>query len=80
MSDMVDVDAVTGREIMSEIYDKVEKDKIKELTKEFITLLTKSETNDDGKEFSPNYISSCRCMDGTRMNEIIKELKGRLTI
>lgn len=55
-------------------------EEILKLTKEFFGYLLKEESNDDGRVFHPNYISSCRCLDGKRMNEIIEELKERLDI
>jgi hypothetical protein len=67
--------AIIDREILNNM---VTSTAIIDLTRELITLLDKVETSDNGNEFRPNYISSCRCMDGTRLNEIVIELKKRL--
>jgi hypothetical protein len=46
------------------------------LWKEFIDLLEITEESDSGNRFRPNYIGSCRALDGQRMNQIIKEARG----
>lgn len=33
------------------------------------------EESDSGNEFHPNFISSCRTMDGVAMNNLLKQLK-----
>jgi hypothetical protein len=38
-------------------------------------LLEITEESDSGNKFRPNYIGSCRALDGQRMNQIIKEAK-----
>jgi hypothetical protein len=45
------------------------------LWKEFITLMEITEESDSGNEFRPNKISSCRAMDGKRLNEILAEAR-----
>jgi len=45
------------------------------LWKEFITLMEITEESDSGNEFHPNKISSCRAMDGKRLNEILAEAR-----
>ena len=45
------------------------------LWKEFITLMDITEESDSGNEFNPNKISSCRAMDGKRLNEILNEAR-----
>jgi len=45
------------------------------LWKEFITLMEITEESDSGNEFHPNKISSCRAMDGKRLNEILVEAR-----
>jgi hypothetical protein len=46
------------------------------LVKEFISLLDITEESDSGNEFKPNRISSCRVMDGERMEKLLAEMKG----
>jgi hypothetical protein len=45
------------------------------LWKEFITLMEITEESDSGNEFRPNKISSCRAIDGKRLNEILAEAR-----
>ncbi len=45
------------------------------LWKEFITLMDITEESDSGNAFNPNKISSCRAMDGKRLNEILNEAR-----
>ena len=50
-------------------------EKSEKLWKEFITLMEITEESDSGYEFNPNKISSCRAMDGKRLNEILVEAR-----
>lgn len=50
-------------------------EKAEKLWKEFITLLEITEESDSGHKFNPNKISSCRAMDGKRLNEILIEAR-----
>jgi hypothetical protein len=50
-------------------------EKLNNLWKEFIDLLEITEESDSGNKFRPNYIGSCRALDGQRMNQIIKEAR-----
>ena len=50
-------------------------EKLKKLWKEFITLMDITEESDSGYEFNPNKISSCRAIDGRRLNEILIEAR-----
>lgn len=54
-------------------------DKLHSLWKEFIDLLEITEESDSGNEFRPNYINSCRALDGERMSQIIKEAKKEIS-
>lgn len=45
------------------------------LWKEFITLMDITEESDSGYAFNPNKISSCRAMDGKRLDEILNEAR-----
>lgn len=45
------------------------------LVGEYLSLLDVVETTDDGREFRPNRLGSCRAMDGQRMNQILTELR-----
>lgn len=47
-----------------------------EMVREFISLLDKVEISDNDREFRPNYISSCRVMDGKRMGELLMAMKA----
>ena len=48
---------------------------MKELLKEFFAILDTVEESDNGTEFHPVYISSCRVMKTKRIQEIFTELK-----
>ena len=50
-------------------------EKAERLWKEFITLMEITEESDSGNAFNPNKISSCRAMDGKRLNEILIEAR-----
>ena len=50
-------------------------EKAEKLWKEFITLMEITEESDYGNAFNPNKISSCRAMDGKRLNEILIEAR-----
>jgi hypothetical protein len=58
---------------------RVKADKLHSLWKEFIDLLEITEESDSGNKFRPNYIGSCRALDGQRMNQIIKEAKKEIS-
>ena len=55
---------------------KARAEKAEKLWKEFITLMEITEESDSGYEFNPNKISSCRAIDGRRLNEILNEARG----
>jgi hypothetical protein len=44
--------------------------------KELIRLLEIEEESDSGRAFRPNYVSSCRVMDGMKINQCLKALKN----
>ena len=52
-----------------------ELNELKELVKEFFRILDIKEESDEGRLFSPNYISSCRSMDGVKLDAILRRLK-----
>lgn len=56
-------------------FSKVGMISLEELIKEFISILEIEEKSDSGKLFYPNRISSCRAMDGKRMNELLIKMK-----
>ena len=45
------------------------------LVKEFLSILDIVEESDSGRQFHPNTIQSCRCMDLERIGEILKDMK-----
>ena len=49
-----------------------------ELVKELFELLDKTETSEDGQIFHPNRFSSCRALDGEKLEQVLKELKNTL--
>jgi hypothetical protein len=71
-------DHITALEIASRSADEQMRYKreAEKLWKEFITLLEITEESDSGYEFNPNKISSCRAIDGKRLNEILNEARG----
>jgi hypothetical protein len=54
---------------------KSQDDDLKGLVRKFFSYLDIVETNDDGKEFRPNQISSCRAMDIHNMGILIGKIK-----
>ena len=50
-------------------------DDIKKLVKEFISILDTTEVSDNGHRWHPNQLSSCRVVEGVRMNAILLKLK-----
>jgi hypothetical protein len=60
------------------LQSNTKEEKLNNLWKEFIDLLEITEECDSGGEFRPNYIGSCRALDGQRMNQIIKEAKKEI--
>jgi len=70
--------AIIDREVLDNVIIEREKERIIELSKELITLITKKDSTDDGREFYPTTIHSCRCMDSARIGEIIPELEKLL--
>jgi len=63
-----------GADRLQELQARAEKSE--KLWKEFIDLLEITEESDSGNEFNPNKISSCRAIDGKRLNEILNEARG----
>ena len=55
--------------------DPNEVDKVYKLVNHLFYYLDIKEESDSGTTFSPNYISSCRALDGKDMREILTELK-----
>ncbi len=70
-------DHITALEIADRSADEQMRYKreAEKLWKEFITLLEITEESDSGYEFNPNKISSCRAIDGKRLNEILVEAR-----
>ena len=70
-------DHITALEISDRSADEQMRYKreAEKLWKEFITLLEITEESDSGYKFNPNKISSCRAMDGKRLNEILVEAR-----
>lgn len=48
---------------------------IKDLIRKYFYYLDIIETTDEGREFHPNRLGSCRIMDGVAMEKILFELK-----
>lgn len=46
--------------------------------KAFIRLLETVEVSDSGREFRPNYISSCRAQDASRLIQLVEEMKSHI--
>jgi hypothetical protein len=54
-------------------------DELYNACKILINNLEKREESDSGTEFSPNYISSCRVLDGIEISNAIKVIKNILS-
>lgn len=48
---------------------------LKALVKRFLEILDQKEESDNGKEFSPVFISCCRVFLGEELNKILKRMK-----
>jgi hypothetical protein len=48
---------------------------LESLIKEFLEIIETVEETDEGREFHPTTISSCRCMDAERLGQIITKMK-----
>lgn len=53
----------------------MENEELKQLVKEFFRILDIVEESDSGTLFHPTNITSCRAMDGARMNDILRRMK-----
>lgn len=53
----------------------IEDTKLSDLVKEFLSILDIVEESDSGREFRPTTIQSCRCMDLSRIGEILKDMR-----
>ena len=56
-------------------YTRGEMDQVRSLIKNFFVILERTETNDEGVEFRPTKISSCRTFDAQRLSKVLKEMK-----
>lgn len=54
---------------------KIEEMDLAGCVKRFFEILDIKETSDNGREFSPNYISSCRALDGAELSKLITKMK-----
>ena len=54
-------------------------DRTKELLTNMFAILDIVETTDEGREFRPTHFSSCRVLDGQKLNNILIELKQLIT-
>lgn len=48
---------------------------VEELVKDMFGVLDKVESSEEGRLFHPTYISSCRTMDGHRLNQTLLDLR-----
>jgi hypothetical protein len=48
---------------------------LKQLVRDFFRILDIKEESEEGRIFSPTYISSCRVLDGARLSEILARMK-----
>lgn len=48
---------------------------LNDLVLEFVEILERQESNEDGKMFHPTKITSCRTVDFARMTKLIPEMK-----
>ena len=50
---------------------------LKEAVKEFLFILNIQEESDSGRLFKPNQISSCRVMDGQRIETLLQVMETK---
>lgn len=55
--------------------DKEQLEEIKALIRQYFSILDIVEETDDGREFHPNRLGSCRAMDCDRMEKLLIKLK-----
>lgn len=48
---------------------------LEDKVKEFFLFLDKWEESDSGREFRPNVISSCRCLDAPKIGKILMDMR-----
>lgn len=53
-------------------------DDLKQLLKKLFYYLDITEESDSGRSFRPNVVTSCRTMDGAKIDEILGQLKARV--
>jgi hypothetical protein len=50
-------------------------EELKQLVRDFFRILDIVEETDEGRPFRPTNITSCRAMDGAKLNDILKRMK-----
>lgn len=70
-----DITINSANKVLNEIKDKKMEPRLHVLVKEFFEILDVVEESDNGRNFSPVYISSCRCLTTKRLGEIFTEMK-----
>ena len=78
MSKEIELDI--AKEIGKNAQEIIKLIRIKMLSKELIDMITTSEISDNGNEFYPTTIGSCRVQHTMRLGEIIPELKELLKV
>jgi len=53
----------------------MENEELKQLVREFFRIMDIVEESDEGKVFRPNYISSCRALDGAKLSDVLTKMK-----
>ena len=66
-----------SHQAIAELLDELsELRKVSALARELLAILGTVEETDDGREFHPTTVQSCRCMTGRRLDEIFTQLKA----
>ena len=71
---MITIDLKTFEEMADKIID------MEETIAQFFALLDVTEETDDGRVFRPNVLRSCRAADAVKLENILAELKGTITL
>lgn len=74
-----EVNAKPRVQTIGEMMDELaELRKVSALVRELLAILDAVEETDEGREFHPTTIQTCRCMTGKRLDEIFTQLKASL--
>lgn len=60
------------------MHDRIDEMSLAEKVKRFFEILDVKEISDNDREFSPVYISCCRCLTGAELSYMFKKMKEEI--